>query len=542
MSKDIKSGVEARAIMVTGVNKLADAVKVTLGPKGRNVVLDQGRYPHITKDGVTVARAITLKDKFENMGAQMVKEVASKANEQAGDGTTTATVLAQSIVNEGLKSVTAGMNPMELKRGIDAAVKDAVVELAALSTVCNTSQSIEQVGTVSANGDNIVGSLIAKAMNQVGVDGVITVEEGRGLEDELDTVEGLQFDRGYMSPYFASQETGKVEMEDPYVLLVDKKISNIRELLPIMEAVANAKKPLCIIAEDIEGEALATLVVNHMRNIVRVVAVKAPGFGDQRNALMQDLGILVNGQVIDEMAGIELDKCDGSELGNAKRIVVTKDLTTIVGGSGTPESIANRIENLKTELASQEEDYGRIKLSDRIAKLSGGVAILRIGAATEQEMKEKKDRVDDALCATKAAVEEGIIVGGGTALVTIADKLSESVKAGSEYDVGYSIALRAMTAPLRQIISNAGGSPDVVVNTIVDNADNITNFGYNARTDKYEDLIASGIIDPTKVTRSALQFAGSIAGLMLTTECMITDEVDAAPQQLPPGMPGMPGM
>lgn len=541
-AKDVKFGNDARVKMLRGVNILADAVKVTLGPKGRNVVLDKSfGSPVITKDGVSVAREIELEDKFENMGAQMVKEVASKANDAAGDGTTTATVLAQAIVTEGLKAVAAGMNPMDLKRGIDKAVVAAVEELKALSVPCSDSKSIAQVGTISANSDETVGKLIAEAMDKVGKEGVITVEEGTGLEDELDVVEGMQFDRGYLSPYFINKpETGVVELENPFILLVDKKVSNIRELLPVLEGVAKASKPLLIIAEDVEGEALATLVVNTMRGIVKVAAVKAPGFGDRRKAMLQDIAILTNGTVISEEIGMELEKATLEDLGQAKRIVINKDTTTIIDGVGEESAIAGRVAQIRQQIEESTSDYDREKLQERVAKLADGVAVIKVGAATEVEMKEKRARVDDALHATRAAVEEGVVAGGGTALVRVAAKLASLKGDNEEQNVGIRVALRAMEAPMRQIVTNAGEEASVVVNKVKAVQGN---EGYNAATDTYGDMIEMGILDPTKVTRSALQFAASIAGLMITTEAMITEmPKDEGPDLGAAGMGGMGGM
>ncbi|EMT6574742.1 TPA: chaperonin GroEL [Providencia rettgeri] len=541
-AKDVKFGSDARTKMLRGVNVLADAVKVTLGPKGRNVVLDKSfGSPVITKDGVSVAREIELEDKFENMGAQMVKEVASKANDAAGDGTTTATVLAQAIITEGLKAVAAGMNPMDLKRGIDKAVVAAVEELKALSVPCSDTKSIAQVGTISANSDETVGKLIAEAMDKVGKEGVITVEEGTGLEDELDVVEGMQFDRGYLSPYFINKpETGAVELENPFILLVDKKVSNIRELLPVLEGVAKASKPLLIIAEDVEGEALATLVVNTMRGIVKVAAVKAPGFGDRRKAMLQDIAILTNGTVISEEIGMELEKATLEDLGQAKRIVINKDTTTIIDGVGEESAIAGRVAQIRQQIEESSSDYDREKLQERVAKLAGGVAVIKVGAATEVEMKEKRARVDDALHATRAAVEEGVVAGGGTALVRVAAKLEGMKGDNEEQTVGIRVALRAMESPMRQIVTNAGEEASVVVNNVKAAKGN---EGYNAATDTYGDMIDMGILDPTKVTRSALQFAASIAGLMITTEAMITDLPKSdAPDLGAAGMGGMGGM
>ncbi|XEI33638.1 chaperonin GroEL [Aeromonas veronii] len=536
-AKDVKFGNEARIKMLEGVNILADAVKVTLGPKGRNVVLDKSfGAPTITKDGVSVAREIELEDKFQNMGAQMVKEVASKANDAAGDGTTTATVLAQAIVNEGLKAVAAGMNPMDLKRGIDKAVVAAVAELQALSQPCADSNAIAQVGTISANSDEKVGKLIAEAMDKVGRDGVITVEDGQGLEDELAVVEGMQFDRGYLSPYFINkQETGSVELDDPFILLVDKKVSNIREMLPVLEGVAKAGKPLLIVAEDVEGEALATLVVNTMRGIVKVAAVKAPGFGDRRKAMLQDIAVLTGGTVISEEVGMELEKATLEDLGRAKRIVITKENTTIIDGVGDAGVIEGRVAQIRQQIEETSSDYDREKLQERVAKLAGGVAVIKVGAATEVEMKEKKARVEDALHATRAAVEEGVVAGGGVALVRVAAKLTSLRGDNEDQNVGIKVALRAMEAPLRQIVINAGEEASVIANAVKNGEGN---FGYNAYSEQYGDMLAMGILDPTKVTRSALQFASSIAGLMITTECMVTE----LPKKDTPAMPDMGGM
>ena len=536
-AKEVRFSDDARSKMLKGVNVLANAVKVTLGPKGRNVVLDKSfGAPTITKDGVSVAKEIELEDKFENMGAQMVKEVASKANDEAGDGTTTATVLAQAIVNEGLKSVAAGMNPMDLKRGIDKAVAAAVEELKGLSTPCADSKSISQVGTISANSDSIVGDIIAEAMEKVGKEGVITVEEGQALQNELDVVEGMQFDRGYLSPYFINnQENGTVELDSPYILLVDKKVSNIRELLPTLEAVAKASKPLLIIAEDVEGEALATLVVNNMRGIVKVSAVKAPGFGDRRKAMLQDIAVLTGGTVISEEIGLELEKVTLEDLGTAKRVVISKDNTTVVDGAGDEAAIEGRCNQIRGQVEESSSDYDREKLQERLAKLSGGVAVIKVGAATEVEMKEKKARVEDALHATRAAVEEGVVPGGGVALVRVAAKLSELTGENEDQNVGIKLALRAMEAPLRQISTNAGAEASVVVNTVKNGAGN---FGYNAGNDTYGDMLEMGILDPTKVTRSALQFAASVGSLMITTEAMVAE----VPKNDAPAMPDMGGM
>ena len=536
-AKEVVFGNDARVRMLAGVNILANAVIVTLGPKGRNVVLDKSfGSPLITKDGVSVAKEIELEDKFENMGAQMVKEVASKANDAAGDGTTTATVLAQAIVVEGLKAVAAGMNPMDLKRGIDKAVIAAVAELKALSQPCADSKAIAQVATISANSDESIGEIIATAMEKVGKEGVITVEEGQALENELDVVEGMQFDRGYLSPYFINKpETGSVELDHPFVLLVDKKISNIRELLPILEGLAKTGKPLLIVAEDVEGEALATLVVNNMRGIVKVAAVKAPGFGDRRKAMLQDVAILTGGTVIAEEIGLELEKATLEDLGTAKRVVITKDNTTIIDGNGEQTQIAARVSQIKQQVEESTSDYDKEKLQERMAKLAGGVAVIKVGAATEVEMKEKKARVEDALHATRAAVEEGVVAGGGVALVRAAAKLADLKGDNEEQTVGIRVALRAMESPLRQIVDNAGEEPSVVANRVRDGEGN---FGYNAATEVYGDMLEMGILDPTKVTRLALQFAASVAGLMITTECMITD----APKKDAPAMPDMGGM
>ncbi|MFZ1873370.1 chaperonin GroEL [Serratia sp. D1N4] len=541
-AKDVKFGNDARVKMLRGVNVLADAVKVTLGPKGRNVVLDKSfGAPSITKDGVSVAREIELEDKFENMGAQMVKEVASKANDAAGDGTTTATVLAQSIITEGLKAVAAGMNPMDLKRGIDKAVIAAVEELKKLSVPCSDSKAIAQVGTISANSDETVGKLIAEAMEKVGKEGVITVEEGTGLQDELDVVEGMQFDRGYLSPYFINKpETGSIELESPFILLADKKISNIREMLPVLEAVAKAGKPLLIIAEDVEGEALATLVVNTMRGIVKVAAVKAPGFGDRRKAMLQDIATLTAGTVISEEIGLELEKATLEDLGQAKRIVINKDTTIIIDGVGDEKTIQGRVTQIRQQIEEATSDYDREKLQERVAKLAGGVAVIKVGAATEVEMKEKKARVEDALHATRAAVEEGVVAGGGVALIRVAGKIANLKGDNEDQNVGIKVALRAMESPLRQIVINAGEEASVIANNVKAGEGS---YGYNAYTEEYGDMIAMGILDPTKVTRSALQYAASVAGLMITTECMITDlPKDDKGDMGAAGMGGMGGM
>lgn len=545
MAKDVRFGDEARAGMLRGVNTLANAVRVTLGPKGRNVVLDKSfGAPTITKDGVSVAKEIELEDKFENMGAQMLKEVASQTNDIAGDGTTTATVLAQSIVNEGLKAVAAGMNPMDLKRGIDKAVSVAVEELKAISVPCKDEKAIAQVGTISANSDASVGNIIAEAMNKVGQEGVITVEEGSGLDNELDVVEGMQFDRGYLSPYFVTNaENMTAELESPFILLVDKKIANIRDLLPILEGVAKAGRPLLIIAEDVEGEALATLVVNNMRGIVKVAAVKAPGFGDRRKAMLEDIAILTGATVISEEVGMSLEAAEVDHLGSAKRVQISKENTTIIDGVGNPANIEARVTQIRAQIEETSSDYDKEKLQERVAKLAGGVAVIKVGAATEVEMKEKKDRVDDALHATRAAVEEGVVAGGGTALVRVLSKLADLKGDNEDQNVGVQIALRAMQAPLRQIATNSGDEAAVVIDTV---AKGEGNYGYNAATGEYGDVVEMGILDPAKVTRSALQNAASVAGLMITTEAMITDlpQPEAAAPDMGGmgGMGGMPGM
>lgn len=540
-AKQVFFGNDARIKMLEGVNILANAVKVTLGPKGRNVVLDKSYgAPLITKDGVTVAKEIELEGKFENMGAQMVKEVASKANDAAGDGTTTATVLAQAIVNEGLKSIAAGMNPMDLKRGIDKAVEAAVEELKKLSTKCEDKKSIAQVGTISANSDATVGNLIADAMENVGRDGVITVEDGQGLEDQLDLVEGMQFDRGFLSPYFINKpDTGTVELENPYILLCDKKIANIRDLVSILENVAKQGKSLLIIAEDVESEALATLVVNNMRGVVKVAAVKAPGFGDRRKAMLQDIAILTGGTVISSELGMELEKATLDDLGIAKRVVINKDNTTIIDGAGDADAIKERVAQIRKQIEESTSDYDREKLQERVAKLAGGVAVIKVGAATEVAMKEKKARVEDAMHATRAAVEEGVVPGGGVALVRVAKSIAGLKGDNQDQDVGIKVALAAMEAPLRQIVTNAGQEAAVVANEV---RSKDGNYGYNAATEQYGDMIEMGILDPTKVTRSALQYAASIAGLMLTTECMIADAPKKEGDAPHPPMGGMGGM
>jgi chaperonin GroEL len=519
-AKEIRFSEDARARMLRGVNVLANAVKATLGPKGRNVVLEKSfGAPTITKDGVSVAKEIELADKFENMGAQMVKEVASKTSDNAGDGTTTATVLAQAMIREGMKAVAAGMNPMDLKRGIDKAVTAAVEELKKISKPSSDSKSIAQVGTISANGDEVIGKLISEAMDKVGKEGVITVEDGSGLENELDVVEGMQFDRGYLSPYFINnQQSMQCELEDPYVLLHDKKISNVRDLLPVLEGVAKSGKPLLIVAEEVEGEALATLVVNTIRGIVKVCAVKAPGFGDRRKAMLEDMAILTAGTVISEEVGLSLEKASIKDLGRAKKIVVSKENTTIIDGAGDAKGIEGRIKQIKAQIEETTSDYDREKLQERVAKLAGGVAVIKVGAATEVEMKEKKARVEDALHATRAAVEEGVVPGGGVALVRSLAAIKGLKGANEDQNFGIQIALRAMEAPLREIVTNSGEEPSVVLNKV---AEGKSNFGYNAQTNEYGDMVEMGILDPTKVTRTALQNAASIAGLMITTEAMV---------------------
>ena len=521
-AKEIRFGEDARARMVKGVNILANAVKATLGPKGRNVVLDKSfGAPTITKDGVSVAKEIELADKFENMGAQMVKEVASKTSDIAGDGTTTATVLAQALIREGMKAVAAGMNPMDLKRGIDKAVVEAVGELKKLSKPCSTSKEIAQVGSISANSDANIGELIAKAMDKVGKEGVITVEEGSGLENELDVVEGMQFDRGYLSPYFINnQQSMSAELEDPFILLYDKKIANVRELLPVLEGVAKAGKPLLIVAEEVEGEALATLVVNTIRGIVKVCAVKAPGFGDRRKAMLEDMAILTGGTVISEEVGLQLEKATIKDLGRAKKVQVSKENTTIIDGAGAADGIQARIKQIEAQIAETSSDYDREKLQERVAKLAGGVAVIKVGASTEIEMKEKKARVEDALHATRAAVEEGIVPGGGVALIRAKAAITGLKGANEDQNHGIVIALRAMEAPLREIVTNAGEEPSVILNKVVEGK---AAYGYNAANGEYGDMIEFGILDPTKVTRTALQNAASIAGLMITTEAMVAE-------------------
>ena len=536
-AKEVKFGDSARARMVAGVNVLADAVKVTLGPKGRNVVLERSfGAPTITKDGVSVAKEIELKDKFENMGAQMVKEVASKTSDIAGDGTTTATVLAQAIVLEGMKYVAAGMNPMDLKRGIDKAVVALVAELKNISKPCTTSKEIAQVGSISANSDESIGKIIADAMDKVGKEGVITVEDGSSLENQLDTVEGMQFDRGYLSPYFINNPDKQIaSLDNPFVLLFDKKISNIRDLLPVLEQVAKAGRPLLIIAEDVEGEALATLVVNNIRGILKTVAVKAPGFGDRRKAMLEDIAILTGGTVIAEEVGLTLEKASLADLGQAKRIEVGKENTTIIDGAGKEDLIKGRVATINKQIEEATSDYDREKLQERKAKLAGGVAVIKVGAATEVEMKEKKARVEDALHATRAAVEEGIVAGGGVALLRARSSLSTVKGDNSDQEAGIKIVLKAIEAPLRQIVTNAGDEASVVVNKVLEGKGN---FGYNAATSEYGDMVEMGVLDPTKVTRSALQHAASVASLMLTTDCMVAE----LPKEDAPAAGGMGGM
>ena len=531
-AKEIKYGDGARQELLKGVNALANAVKVTLGPKGRNVVLDKSfGSPTVTKDGVSVAKEIELEDKYQNMGAQMVKEVASKTSDVAGDGTTTATVLAQAILREGIKSVSAGLNPMDLKRGIDKAVEAAVEELKGLSKPCDDNKAIAQVGTISANSDSAVGDIIAEAMEKVGKEGVITVEEGSGLANELDVVEGMQFDRGYLSPYFVNnQQSMTAELENPYILLHDKKVSNIRDLLPVLEGVAKSSRPLLIIAEDVEGEALATLVVNTIRGIVKVCAVKAPGFGDRRKAMLEDIAILTGGTVISEETGMSLEKVTLEDLGEAKKVQISKENTTIVDGAGDAGAIKARIDTIRTQIEDATSDYDREKLQERVAKLAGGVAVIKVGAATETEMKEKKARVEDALHATRAAVEEGVVPGGGVALVRVIAAIEKVKGDNAEQEAGIRILKRAIEEPLRQIVTNAGAEASVVVNAVKAEKGN---YGYNAATGEYGDMIAMGILDPTKVTRSALQHAASVSGLMLTTEAMVAE--------IPKEEPAMPG-
>ena len=540
--KQVLFGDDARSKMVRGINVLANAVKVTLGPKGRNVVLERAfGGPTVTKDGVSVAKEIELKDKFENMGACMVREVASKTSDNAGDGTTTATVLAQAIVDEGMKFVAAGMNPMDLKRGIDKAVAAAIEELRQISKPTTTNKEIAQVGAISANSDAEIGDIISEAMDKVGKEGVITVEDGKSLKNELEVVEGMQFDRGYLSPYFINQpEKQAAVFDNPFILMHDKKISNIRELLPVLEQVAKAARPLIIIAEDIDGEALATLVVNSIRGILKVAAVKAPGFGDRRAAMLEDIAVLTGGTVISSNIGLSLDKATLEQLGTAKKVEITKENTTIIDGAGQAEAIENRVKNIRTQIDAATSDYDREKLQERVAKLAGGVALIKVGAATEVEMKEKKARVEDALHATRAAVEEGIVAGGGVALIRAKQAIRDLKGDNDEQNAGIRIVLRAMEEPLRQIVANAGDEPSVVVNMV---ASGEGNFGYNAQTGEYGDLVEMGVLDPTKVTRTALQNAASVASLILTTDCMVAD-LPQEDKPMPAGMDGMavPGM
>jgi chaperonin GroEL len=536
-AKDVVFGNDSRSKMVEGVNILANAVKVTLGPKGRNVVIERSfGGPMVTKDGVTVAKEIELKDKLQNMGAQMVKEVASRTASDAGDGTTTATVLAQAIVKEGMKFVTSGHNPMDLKRGIDRATTAAIEALSAISKPCDTADEIAQVGTISANGDAGIGKMIADAMEKVGKEGVITVESGKTLHDELEVVEGMQFDRGYLSPYFINnQDKQVVELDNPFVLLFDKKISNIRELIPVLEAVAKSGKPLLIVAEDVEGEALATLVVNNMRGTVKTCAIKAPGFGDRRKAMLEDLAILTGGKVVAEELGITLEKVTAEDLGMAGRIEISKENTIIIDGAGNPEAIQARVKAIRAQVEEVTSDYDREKLQERVAKLAGGVAVIRVGAATELEMKEKKDRIDDALHATKAAVQDGIVPGGGVALIRAKQAISTLQGANADQQAGINIVARAMEEPLRCIVSNAGESADVVLNAVKLGAGN---YGYNAATEQYCDMMEAGVIDPTKVAKTALINASSVAGLLLTTDCAIFD-LPKDPSNPQPNMPNM---
>jgi chaperonin GroEL len=540
-AKEVRFGDDARQKMFAGVNVLANAVRVTLGPKGRNVVLDKSfGAPTVTKDGVSVAKEIELDDKFENMGAQMVKEVASQTSDVAGDGTTTATVLAQAVLREGLKSVAAGMNPMDLKRGIDKATIAIIDELKKLSKPCEDEKAISQVGSISANSDTEVGEIISNAMQKVGKEGVITVEEGSGLANELDVVEGMQFDRGYLSPYFINDAASQsVELENPMILLFDKKISNIRDLLPVLEGVAKSSRPLLIISEDVEGEALATLVVNNIRGIVKVAAVKAPGFGDRRKAMLQDIAVLTGGQVISEEVGLSLEKTTLDDLGEAKKVQITKENTTIIDGAGQAKDIKGRVDQINGEIAESSSDYDKEKLQERVAKLSGGVAVIKVGAATEVEMKEKKARVEDALHATRAAVEEGVVAGGGVALIRAEMSIAKLQGDNDDQTVGINILRRAVEEPLRQIVRNAGGDPSVVLNAV---AQGKGNYGYNAATGEYGDMIEMGILDPTKVTRFALQNAASVSGLLLTTEAMVADAPQDDAGGAMPDMSGMGGM
>jgi chaperonin GroEL len=540
-AKEVRFSDDARHKMFAGVNILAHAVRVTLGPKGRNVVLDKSfGAPTVTKDGVSVAKEIELDDKFENMGAQMIKEVASHTSDVAGDGTTTATVLAQAVLREGLKAVAAGMNPMDLKRGIDKATIAIVEQLEKLSEPCEDHKAIAQVGSISANSDTEIGEIISEAMQKVGKEGVITVEEGSSIENELEVVEGMQFDRGYLSPYFINnQQSQDVELEEPLVLLFDKKISNIRDLLPILESVAKAGRPLLIVAEDVEGEALATLVINNLRGIVKVAAVKAPGFGDRRKAMLQDIAVVTGGKVVSEEVGLSLEKVSLDDLGEAKKIQITKENTTIIDGAGSAEEIKGRVDQINAEIEESSSDYDKEKLQERVAKLSGGVAVVKVGAASEIEMKEKKARVEDALHATRAAVEEGVVAGGGVAFIRARSAISELKGDNDDQNVGINILRRAVEEPLRQIVRNAGGDPSVVLNAVVEGKGD---YGYNAATDEYGDMIDMGILDPTKVVRYALQNASSVSGLLLTTEAMVADapEEDAMPAM--PDVGGMGGM
>ena len=540
-TKEVVFGENARARMLRGVNILADAVKITLGPKGRNVVLDKSfGAPTVTKDGVSVAKEIELKDKLENMGVQMVKEVASKTSDVAGDGTTTATVLAQCIVHEGMKAVAAGMNPMDIKRGIDKAVIVCVEDLQNLSRPCTDHKEIAQVGTVSANADSNIGDIIAEAMAKVGKEGVITVEEGNALENDMEVVEGMQFDRGYLSPYFINnQDNMSVDLENPFILIHDKKISNIRDVLPTLEGVAKSSRPLLVIAEDVDGEALATLVVNNIRGIVKVCAVKAPGFGDRRKAMLQDIAVLTGGQVVSEEIGMNLDAVTLEELGQAKRIQITKENTTVIDGAGSSDEIEGRVNQIRAQIEEATSDYDREKMQERVAKLAGGVAVIKVGAATEIEMKEKKARVEDALHATRAAVEEGVVPGGGSALVRCVDTVSKVKGENQDQDLGVKIVLRSLEEPLRQIVTNSGGDASVVLNEV---AKHEGNYGYNASTGEYGDMIDMGILDPTKVTRTALQNAASIAGLLITTEVMIAESPEDKSAPAMPDMGGMGGM
>ena len=536
-AKQVLFGDDARVRMVRGINTLANAVKVTLGPKGRNVVLERTfGGPLVTKDGVTVAKEIDLKDKFENMGAQMVREVASKTNDNAGDGTTTATVLAQAIVDEGMKYVAAGMNPMDLKRGIDKAVAAAIEELKKISKPTTTTKEVAQVGAISANSDQEIGDIIAQAMDKVGKEGVITIEDGKSLNNELEVVEGMQFDRGYLSPYFINTpERQAAVLENPLILLHEKKISNIREMLPVLEQVAKTSRPLLIIAEDVDGEALATLVVNSIRGILKVVAVKAPGFGDRRKAMLEDISILTGGTLISADLGLTLEKCTLEQLGSAKRVEVTKENTTIIDGAGDAQAIEGRVINIRQQIDASTSDYDREKLQERVAKLAGGVALVKVGAATEVEMKEKKARVEDALHATRAAVEEGVVAGGGVALIRAKQAIKNLKGDNDEQNAGIKIVLRAMEEPMRQIVANCGDEPSVVVNQV---ANGEGNYGFNAQTGEYGDMVAMGVLDPTKVTRTALQNAASVAGLILTTDCMVADIPEDKPAMPPVGMDG----